>query len=560
MQKSRFSETFGPIFLMLGAVLLLIFARLFYIVFIAGEDYAAQAEATRTNTIPISAKRGTIYDRNGNAIAISVESTTVSCNPSMVKDASGVAKALVEIYGGEESDYYEKLTKENATFNYLYRMGDVDKGEKLSELMEQEPDKFVGVYCTSEARREYPYGSVGGQLIGRVNNDGEAICGLELEYDDILKGTDGEYVVERNETGDYAIPGSVKLDVEAVNGQDIMVSIDITMQTQVEQIISEKAAVQGESANAILMDSSTGEIYAMCSTPYFNPADPSESESGSDVVSPITTALEPGSMMKTITAMGLLESGTMTPESSVDCPVILYADEYEISDAFDRGATSLTLDQILTHSSNVGISLASDNIGAEGIYNNLQKSKVLKATGIDFPGEAAGYVTTPENWSNIARYNITFGQGVTVTPLAMARFYAAICNNGTAVTPHFLLAKTQTGERPTYDTTNLGYSETTLSDIKGMLHNVVENNESNEAGIDGFDVCGKTSTAEYSLDGSEYVTGNYNVGFCGFLNNTSLPLTCYVGITHSEATVTTTEVFHDIMKSAIEKYGIASIG
>lgn len=560
MQKSSFRDSYAPIFLLLGVILFLIAARLVYLVFIVGDEYSQQAEETRTNTIPIASKRGTIYDRNGNPLAVSVESTTISCNPSMVKDASGAAKTIAEIYGGDEKDYYEKLTLSNSTFNYVYRMGDVDKGEKLQELMQEDPDKFVGIYCTSEARREYPYGSVGGQLIGRVNNDGEAICGLELEYDDILKGTDGKYVVERNETGDYAIPDSVSVDEEAVNGQDIMVSIDITMQTQVEQIVSEKAAVQGKSANAILMDSSTGEIYAMCSTPYFNPSDPSESESGSDVVSPITTALEPGSMMKTITAMGILESGTMTPESAVECPVILYADEYQISDAFDRGATNLTLDEILTHSSNVGISLASDNIGAEGIYNNLQKSQVLKVTGVDFPGEAAGYVTTPENWSNIARYNITFGQGVTVTPLAMARFYAAICNNGTAVTPHFLLAKTQTGERPTYETKDLGYSESTLSDIKGMLHNVVENNESNEAGIDGFDVCGKTSTAEYSEDGSEYVEGSYNVGFCGFLNNSSLPLTCYVGITHSEATVTTTEVFHDIMKSAIEKYGIASLG
>lgn len=559
MQKSNGINSPRWFIAVLGLLLILILGRLLFLVVIAGPSYSAQAEETRTNTIPIAAKRGTIYDRNGVVLAASVDSITVSCNPSKIKNASDIAKTIANIYGGEEKEYLEKLTLSNATFNYVFRMGDVDKGEELEKLIEEDPDKYDGLYCTNEARREYPNGSIGGQIIGRVNNDGEAICGLELEYDEILSGEDGKYVVERNVSGTYAIPGSVKVDKEAKDGQDIMVSIDISMQTEVENIVAEKAAVQGDRAEAVLMDSFTGEIYAMCSTPYFNSADPSESESGSDLVLPITQALEPGSMMKTVTALGVLQSGKMKPEDELYCPALLAADEYYIKDAHDRGDTTMSLDTILTESSNVGISLASDKIGAQGIYENLQKSKVLDLTGIDFPGEAQGYVTSPDNWSNIARYNITFGQGVTTTPIAMTRFYAAICNNGTAVTPHFLMVKTQNGERPNWATTNLDYSETALSGIKSMLHNVVTNGTSTKAAVDGYDVCGKTSTAEYAEDG-KYKEDSYNVGFCGFLNNSSLPLTCYVGITRSEATVTTTEVFHDIMKSAIERYGIASIG
>ena len=546
----------SPIVIIALIAVACIFARMAYLVIIVGDEYSTQAQETRTVTIKTTPKRGTIYDRNGVVLAASVDATTIYCNPTEVDNVQEASKLIASVLGGVATDYVSCLTTNGTTFSYIKRQGDVELAKKLKEVKSENPEVLKGVYFLSDSRREYPNGQVAGQIVGICDVDGNGICGLELQYDDILKGSSGVYVAERSEAG-TEIPGSVKENIAAKSGEDIMVTLDVSMQMQVEQILAEQTQKVGRLGCAVLMDSTNGEIYAMCSYPYLNPAKPQESESGSDNVICVTQNLEPGSMMKTVTALGILQAGKMTPESTVACPAALQADEYYITDSWERGGLTMSLDTILTKSSNVGISLASDSIGAQGIYDNLVKSRILEKTGIDFPGEASGSVTDPSTWSNIQRYNITFGQGIRVTPLEMVKFYASIENDGVATTPHLLMVKTQNGTRPTYETQDLGYSETALSDLKSMLHNVVQNNESNKAGIDGFDVCGKTSTAEYTENG-EYVKGKYNVGFCGFLNGASMPFTCYVGMTESEATVTTTQVFHDIMKTAVDRYGITT--
>ena len=556
MRASAETRSPAPIILIITIVLALILGRMIYLVFIVGDEYSSQAEQTRTVTIKTTPKRGTIYDRNGVVLAASVDATTIYCNPTEVENVQQTASEIAKVLGGEAADYVSNLTTNGTTFSYIKRQGDVEAAKKLKERKVEDPDALKGIYFLSDSRREYPNGETAGQIIGICDVDGNGICGLELQYDEILKGSSGVYIAERSEGG-TEIPGSVKENVAAKSGEDIMVTIDVSMQAEVERLLADETQRIGKRGTAVMMDSSNGEIYAMCSYPYLNPSDPTNSESGSDNVICVTQSLEPGSMMKTVTALGILQSGKMTPESAVSCPAALSADEYTITDAWERGAQTMTLDTILTKSSNVGISLASDCIGAQGIYENLLKSEILEKTGIDFPGEASGSVTGVDSWSNIQRYNITFGQGINVTPIAMTRFYAAIENKGVAVTPHFLMMKTQTGERTTYDTKQLGYSDTALNDITSMLHNVVQNNENNKAGIDGYDVCGKTSTAEYTESG-KYIEGKYNLGFCGFLNNASLPLTCYVGITESGTSTTTTQTFHDIMKAAVDRYGITT--
>ena len=393
-------------------------------------------------------------------------------------------------------------------------------------------------------------------MIGICDVDGNGVCGLEKEYDEILKGQNGTYKAEHSMSGSQ-IPGAVKEEVAAVPGQDIMISIDVSIQAEVENYLSTNLEQIGsEKGTVVLMDSSNGEIYAACSYPFFDPSNPSDSVSGSENLIAVSGTYEPGSTMKTVTSLGILEAGVMTPSDTVYCPVSIQADEYYISDAYDRSGQTMTLDQVLTNSSNVGISLASDKIGRDGIYANLIKSKVLEATGIDFPGEASGYVSDASKWSTIQRYNVTFGQGVTVTPLSMLRFYAAVANDGVAVTPHFLISKTQSAEYSTYETTDLGYSQTALNDLKSMLHNVVTNNTDNKAGIDGYDICGKTSTAEYVGDNGKYVSGRYNLGFAGFINNASTKFACYVGAMNVGIETNMTGVFGQIMSSAITRYKV----
>ncbi len=545
-----------PLIIVLGVVGLWILFRLFDLSVINASEYSAKALETRTVTIENTAKRGTIYDRNGIVLAASVDATTVYCNPMEVTNVGACQSAIVEALGGEKDDYTSALTKQNTTFAYIKRQADVDAATKLKEKVKENQEDLSGIYFLSDSRREYPNGSVGGQIIGICDVDGNGICGLELEYDEILKGTNGKYIAERSVSGE-PIPGGVKEDSPSVEGQDIMITLDVSMQAEVENYLKNNLEQIGsKKGSSILMDSATGEIYAACSYPYLNPADTENSESGSDNVTCITSATEQGSMMKTVTALGLLQAGVITPSDTIYCPTSIQADEYSISDAYERGGQTMTFDEILTNSSNVGISLASERIGSEGVYNNILKSGISKTTGVDFPGEAKGYVSDVSTWSKIQSYNVTFGQGITTTPLELVRFYGAIANDSVATTPHFLMSKTQNAEYVSYDTEDLGYSESAISTISDMLKNVVNNNEGISCKIDGYDICGKTGTAEYSDGSGQYVKGRYNLGFTGFIDNASTKFVCYVGAMDVGIETNMTSTFGDIMKSAIERYKV----
>lgn len=538
-----------------GLTLVVILARLLYLSVIVADEYNADAKETRNRIYTIPAKRGTIYDRNGNILAVSVEKTNISCDPTEIEDANDIAEKLVNSLGGTKDDYIQSLTKENTRFSYVKKLVDVENANKLKEIKKSDANELKGVFFETVYKREYPNGSIGGQIVGYCGSDGDGICGLELYYNDELKGEDGEYAGEKG-LFESPIPDSVEVNKQAKDGEDLMISIDINLQAQVEERVSKEVEnIGGKRGNATIMDSSTGEIYAMCSTPYFNPADTENSETGSDAVSPIVQSLEPGSVMKTVTAMGILDQGAMTMNDAVMCPLVLNADEYEITDARERSAGNMTLDQIITISSNIGISLCSDKIGARGIANNLKKSRLLQKTGVDFPGETAGFVDDYSSWSNIQRYNVTFGQGIVVTPLEMLTFYSGICQDGTTPTPHFLISKPQTSESPTYDKHELGYSKDSLSQMNEMLRHVVENNASSRARIDGYEVCGKTATAEYTENG-KYVKGRYNLAFCGYLKNATTNFSCYVGVTEVGIETGLTGMFSDIMKFAIDSYRV----
>jgi cell division protein FtsI (penicillin-binding protein 3) len=544
-------RSFGVIVLLFALLTLAICGKLFWIDVIKGAEFSTQAEDTRTSEYTLHAKRGTIYDRNGVVLAASVDATTIYCNPKEVRDAWAEAQALADVLEEDAAYYYDKLTTADTTYVYVQRQGSTEDGAAVAELA------LSGVYCVADTRREYPNGSIGGQVIGVCNIDGEGISGLELEYNDVLSGTDGAYKVERGEDG-TPIPGAVNETVAAVDGEDIMVSIDINMQDVMEQALAAGAEeYETDQGSSILMDGDTGEIYAICSYPYLDPTNLADSKVGSDNVIAITQAVEPGSMFKSVSALAVLEADAMTPDDELYAPSYITADGYEISDSHDREGTTMTLAEILSKSSNVGISLAVQKIGFEALYDEIEKLGFTELTGVDFPGEQLGYLPSLDTWSSVTGYNISFGQGISVTPLQMVRFYALVANGGTQVTPHFLIAKPQTGEYAQYESTQIIDDQDALSDLRSMLKGVVDSGTGKNAQVDGYDVCGKTSTAEIAENG-KYKAGVYNLCFTGFIDNSSSNLVCYVGLNNVASEGNVASVFHDIMTNAIEQYKIYS--
>ena len=547
------SNRFRVLLVFFGIVLLLLVGRLVQLQIILADDYSTQAANSRTVSVELSPRRGTIYDRNGKVLASDVQATTIYCNPKEITDVKGTAEKLAGVLGGDASIYEGPLSTENTTFAYVKRKVDQDKGEEVQGL------GLDGIYFLDDMKRVYPYGSIAGQILGLVDVDGNGQTGLELYYDSILKGEPGKLVLQQGAYG-MPIPDGTEVDEPAKDGQDIILSIDIDMQQYVEERLAKGVSdIGGEDGSAVLYDADSGDIIAIASTPYLDPSDRSNIEEGATSVKAITTQFEPGSIFKTASFCAMLEAGGITAQTTVDCPVYLEADEYKISDAHERAATTMTAAEVLAQSSNVGTSLlVQQHLGFNGLYDKIRKYGLNDATGVDYPGEAEGYLTNVNTWSLIQSYNVTFGQGISLSPLMITRFYGAIASGtGVAHTPHFLISKPSSGEEVTWDSEQIIDNTDAIAPLTDMLVGVVENGTGKTAAVEGYTTAGKTGTAEYADDTGSYVKNMYNLDFVGFLPNATSNLVCFVGVNHVPYERNTCEVFKDIMTEASSRYKIA---
>ena len=563
---SRGSNRAFVIVVFFAILALIFFVRLVFLQVILAPEYSAQAQDSRTVGFYVEPRRGTIYDRNGHILAISVDATTVYANPSEIEEPGATSRAIAEALGGKPSDYVDKISNSaSPTFSFVARKVDVAKADKLREA------ELPGIYFLDDTRREYPYGAVGGNVIGACsvavdeeNNREfyEGICGLELYYNTILAGTEGYYEAEIGADG-TPIPGGVHVSKKEVEGQDIVISIDIEFQEQLQKRLEDGLKRVGvEDGSAVVMDAKTGEIYAAASYPYFNPADRSEVKEGSMQLKAASSLFEPGSIFKTVSATAILEDEAMTVDDEVDCPSFIEADGYIVTDAHEREDVVYSFRDIIKYSSNVGISLSVENsIGFQKFYDDILKYRLNTLTGIDYPGEQLGYLLDFDQWSKVQAYNVTFGQGISINAMQIIAFYGALINDGVSQTPHFLVRKPQTNEVPEYPTYEIIDNKKAIEPMVSMLTSVVTDGTGIDAAIDGYTVAGKTSTAEiYDEKNGGYLESTYNLGFIGFLPNSTSSLVCFVNANMVPAERPVTFVFHDIMEDAVNRYNITERG
>lgn len=551
------------IVVLLAIFLAAILARLFYVQIVKGAEYSDMAATSHTTEVSISAKRGTVYDRNGEVLASNVKATTIYVNPKEVTAPINVAQILYSVLGKKYDktydDYYALVTKSDTTFVYIQRKASVKLAKKLKKRLNQ--DNLTGVHFLEDTKRVYPNDSTASQVIGSVDIDGKGISGLEMQYDSLLAGTDGKVRVEQGLNQIPISDGQIE-ETKAEDGEDIVISLDVRLQSRVEKTLLK--AIKSYSAaggTATVMDASTGEVYASCS---YSKSDSGSYSLDSGKLASFTDAYEPGSTFKTATAISVLENKAVSTSSTFTVPYSMRVYDYTIHDSHSHGTEQMTFKQIIAESSNVGTILASRQVKKSQLYKTYSKLGFGKNPGTDFPGTASGTLEKSDDWDPVQAANISFGHGMLVTPAQIIRLYGAVEQNGVERVPHFLTDVPNDSDAKSSLTADLTKSKRVTSksvckDVKKMLRAVVTDGTGTKAKVKGFTVAGKTGSAEVASSSGGYGNG-YIVSFCGWLDGSSSDLVCLVTIkqpkTEEGGGPVCGPVFSDIMSYAAERYRI----
>lgn len=534
-QERRLLFLFFFIFLLTAVVI----ARLFVIQVVRAEDLEKSASKQFKLEMYLPANRGQIFDRNHRPLAISIEVEDVKATPYQIKNPEKVALKLGKILKLPAEEIFAKLNKKVKVGGVEKKSGyalialKVDKKitEKIKELIKKDPD-FKGIYFTPNYIRFYPYKELGASILGVVGSEPriakglglyyepKAREGLELYYDRYLAGKPGEISFEKTESGE-PIPGGNQKVIEPVDGFSVVTTLDREIQYQAEQSLKKALKrYKAKRATAIVMNPTNGEILAMATVPGFDANNFRKFTIEERKNWALTDSYEPGSTMKVAVISAAIEERKFNPKSKIYLPARLKVGRYTIGEAHYRPAGSYTVETILVKSYNIGSSLIAKSLGKKRVYEYYRSFGFGQKTGVDFPGEAQGRLPELKDWSDSTIYTISYGQGISVTPLQMLLMISTIANNGVKVKPHFL--KEVVDERgKIIKRFEPGFEEKVLttrtsSEIRNMLEKVTTEGTGKEAAIKGYRVAGKTGTALKPRPGGGYQKGAYVASFVGF--------------------------------------------
>ena len=489
------------------------------LVFIQGLDaahYTAYGESQRVRTVALPASRGSIGDRNGFDLAISVPRPTVWANPRLVSDPHGEAAALAPVLGQPAASLQDKLSQD-ASFVYLARKAADDVGTRVKDL------KLDGVFLLEEPTRVLPAGGLAAPLIGNVGLDNDGQSGLERQFDTALAGKPGRLVVERDARGSD-IPGGVRQFAPSLRGDDIELTIDRSLQYAAEQSLADEIVkAHAHGGMAIVMQAETGEILAMANLTRQVQKNGQFGDIGpAPHASALTDVFEPGSVNKMITIAGALDSGTIQPSDHLTIGSEITVAKHVFTEHDPHPVQSWSVTDIVANSSNVGAITIAGKLGKSRLNSYLRAFGIGQRTGLTFPGESAGILADPSKWYSTDMATIPIGQGgVSVTAVQMLAAYNAVANGGLYVAPKLVRATIDgQGQRHATapSTTRRVISATSAHQMTAMLDEVVRVGTGTAAAVNGYTVAGKTGTARKPLPGGTgYKAGAYMSSFAGFV-------------------------------------------
>jgi len=499
----------------------------------AGRYREAGAEQ-RTRTTTIRAERGSILDRSGLELALPVPASTIFVDPREVTDPTGTARALAGMLGlspEREADLLARIQRKGSSFAYVARQVSEAMAAAVVAL------NLPGVSSYAEQRRELTIEGLR-PLVGRTDLDGSGTAGLELQYDEALRGTDGRVVREVNADG-RAIASAGNDTMFAESGRDVVTTIDRVIQVQVDAIVARQVERTGAlSGTAIVMDSSTGEIYALAAIR--RNADGSYSADSGNFAA--VEAHEPGSVAKVFSISAALNERVVAPETSFVVPGSQVFDrgtewEAELTDAYPHPTEPMTVRRILVDSSNLGTVMTAQSLSDRVRYDYLRRFGFGQRTALDLPGESMGLLNPPNEWRGTERFTNAYGYGYAATALQLVAAVNVVANGGTYVPPRLVNA-TVTADGTSVPVPMAATHDVLSPDVaatmRSMLADVVCFGTGTLATVPGLTVGGKTGTGYKRQDNGTYLkddgTRAYFASFVGFLPAATPEFTVLVSI------------------------------
>jgi cell division protein FtsI (penicillin-binding protein 3) len=507
----------------------------------------------RMRSITLPATRGEIVDRSGVPLAVSREARDIYVDPRYVVDAEGEAETIAGVLDLPAREVQRAL-EHDGTFAFIDRQVDLEVAEDLEALA------LPGIGFLEVPERYYPADVLAAQVLGFVNVDGEGAAGLESAYDDELAGTPGERTVELSADG-LAISTGLDRTVDPIPGSTLLTTLDRQMQYMVQAALERAVTANGAlGGTAVVMDPTTDEVLAMATYPWFDPNDFGSAPLEAMRNRAVTDAFEPGSVNKIITAAAALETGAVSLERRFAVPASMEVGPFTIRDSHVHPVESMTIGDIITESSNIGAALIAEQVGSVRLDSFMRRFGYGRATGIGFPGEASGVLLPGDRWDEVIRATVSYGQGISVTPLQLANVYATIASGGVWRQPK--LVRGFEGPDGRFDAAPSRSERRvirpgTAALLTRMLAAAVEEGTGVNAQIPGYQVAGKTGTSRKLVDG-RYVQ-RYHASFAGFLPAADPRVVIAVSIDEPRTVyggLAAAPLFQEIARYAIQRLAI----
>ena len=501
--KKKILVVFTCAFLILTGLI----GRLVYLMVFDVEYYQKRAEDLHKRERKIKAARGEIVDRNGVVLATNKTVCTISVIHSQIKEPERVTEILAKELEMDQAEVRKRVEKVSSMEKVKTNV-EKEVGDKIREY------NLDGVKVDEDYKRYYPYDSLASKVLGFTGGDNQGIIGLEVKYEETLKGSNGTILTTTDARG-IELDAVAEDRIEPMAGKTLEISMDYNIQKYCEQA-AEKVMLekQADGVSILLMNPQNGEILSMVNVPEFNLNDPFELNTGEELEGEklqdalnamwrnrcINDTYEPGSTFKIITSAACLEEGVVTPEDTFSCPGYRMVEDRRIRCHKVGGHGSETFVQGIQNSCNPVFIDIGLRLGAERFYDYFQQFGLLDLTGIDLPGEAGTIMHQVENIGLVELATISFGQSFQVTPVQMAVTVSSIINGGRRVTPHFgkavLDREGNVLETLSYEERSGVVSEKTSKTMQTLLEGVVANGSGKNAYIEGYYIGGKTATSQ----------------------------------------------------------------